>query len=152
MRATILYLANHWTEFEMLLTPLRFLYLVMFSLLAFPSIPQSIAHFWQIGSFLCIVLPFSNSYRNESCRWNGPEHIDIKEFQTDFASKIFNESASPGEADRRDIFFRRKFLRSSWRYCTASRIPNPRQGNGIAVSRSSFDLQTSLFNQRCLFW
>ena len=67
MRATILYLANHWTEFEMLLTPLRFLYLVMFSLLAFPSIPQFIAHFWQIGSFLCIVLPFSNSYRNESC-------------------------------------------------------------------------------------
>ena len=67
MRATILYLANRWTEFEMLLTPLRFLYLVMFSLLAFPSIPQFIAHFWQIGSFLCIVLPFSNSYRNESC-------------------------------------------------------------------------------------
>ena len=67
MRATILYLANHWTEFEMLLTPLRFLYLVMFSLLAFPSIPQFIAHFWQISSFLCIVLPFSNSYRNESC-------------------------------------------------------------------------------------
>ena len=67
MRATILYLAYHWTEFEMLLTPLRFLYLVMFSLLAFPSIPQFIAHFWQISSFLCIVLPFSNSYRNESC-------------------------------------------------------------------------------------
>ena len=67
MRATILYLANPWTEFEMLLTPLRFLYLVMFSLLAFPSIPQFIAHFWQISSFLCIVLPFSNSYRNESC-------------------------------------------------------------------------------------
>ena len=67
MRATILYLAYRWTEFEMLLTPLRFLYLVMFSLLAFPSIPQFIAHFWQIGSFLCIVLPFSNSYRNESC-------------------------------------------------------------------------------------
>ena len=67
MRATILYLANRWTEFEMLLTPLRFLYLVMFSLLAFPSIPQFIAHFWQISSFLCIVLPFSNSYRNESC-------------------------------------------------------------------------------------
>ena len=67
MRATILYLSNHWTEFEMLLTPLRFLYLVMFSLLAFPSIPQFIAHFWQISSFLCIVLPFSNSYRNESC-------------------------------------------------------------------------------------
>ena len=42
MRATILYLANRWTEFEMLLTPLRFLYLVMFSLLAFPSIPQFI--------------------------------------------------------------------------------------------------------------
>ena len=67
MRATILYLANRWTEFEMLLTPLRFLYLVMFSLLAFPSIPQFIAHFWQISSFLCIVFPFSNSYRNESC-------------------------------------------------------------------------------------
>ena len=67
MRATILYLANPWTEFEMLLTPLRFLYLVMFSLLAFSSIPQFIAHFWQISSFLCIVLPFSNSYRNESC-------------------------------------------------------------------------------------
>ena len=67
MRATILYLANHWTEFEMLLTPLRFLYLVMFSLLAFPLIPQFIAHFWEISSFLCIVLPFSNSYRNESC-------------------------------------------------------------------------------------
>jgi len=67
MRATILYLAYCWTEFEMLLTPLRFLYLVMFSLLAFPSISQFIAHFWQFGSFLCIVLPFSNSYRNESC-------------------------------------------------------------------------------------
>jgi len=67
MRATILYLAYRWTEFEMLLTPLRFLYLVMFSLLAFPPIPQFIAHFWQISSFLCIVLPFSNSYRNESC-------------------------------------------------------------------------------------
>ena len=67
MRATILYLVNCWTVFEMLLTPLRFLYLVMFSLLAFPSIPQFIAHFWQISSFLCIVLPFSNSYRNESC-------------------------------------------------------------------------------------
>ena len=50
MRATILYLAYRWTEFEMLLTPLRFLYLVMFSLLA-----------------LSYVLPFSNSYRNESC-------------------------------------------------------------------------------------
>ena len=34
MRATILYLANHWKEFEMLLTPLRLLHLVMFSLLA----------------------------------------------------------------------------------------------------------------------
>ena len=67
MRATILYLDNHWTGFEMLLTPLRFLYLVMFSLLEFSSIPQFIAHFWQIGSFLCIVLPFSNSYRNERC-------------------------------------------------------------------------------------
>ena len=67
MRATILYLTNHWTEFEMLLTPLRFFYLVMFSLLAFSSIPQFIAHFLQISSFLCIVLPFSNSYRNESC-------------------------------------------------------------------------------------
>ena len=67
MGATILYLANRWTEFEMLWTPHRFLYLVMFSLLAFPSIPQFIAHFWQISSFLCIVLPFSNSYRNESC-------------------------------------------------------------------------------------
>jgi len=55
MRATILYLANRWTEFEMLLTPHRFLYLVMFSLLAFPSIPQFIAHFWQICPFLCIV-------------------------------------------------------------------------------------------------
>ena len=30
MRGTILYLANHWTEFEMLLTPHRFLYLVMY--------------------------------------------------------------------------------------------------------------------------
>ena len=49
MRPTILYLANHWTEFEMLLTPLRFLYLVMFSLLAFPSIPQFIAHFLQVS-------------------------------------------------------------------------------------------------------
>ena len=48
MRATILYLASPWTEFEMLLTPLRFLYLVMFSLLAFSSILQSIAHFQQI--------------------------------------------------------------------------------------------------------
>ena len=67
MRATILYLANHWTEFEMLSTTHIFLYLVMFSLLAFPSIPQFIAHFWQISSFLRIVLPFSNSYRNESC-------------------------------------------------------------------------------------
>ena len=67
MRATILYLANRWTEFEMLLTPLRLLYLVMFSLLSFPSLPQFIAHFCQISSFLCIVLPFSNSYRNESC-------------------------------------------------------------------------------------
>ena len=67
MRATILYLANRWIEFEMLLTPHRFLYLVMFSLLAFPSIPQFIAHFWQICSFLCTALPFSNSYRNESC-------------------------------------------------------------------------------------
>ena len=67
MRATFLYLAYRWPEVEMLLTPLRFLYLVMFSLLAFPSIPQFIAHFWQISSFLCIVLPFSNSYRNESC-------------------------------------------------------------------------------------
>ena len=67
MRATILYLANHWTEFEMLLTPHRFLYLVMFSFLAFPSISQFIAHFWQICPFLCIVLPYSNSYRNESC-------------------------------------------------------------------------------------
>ena len=57
MRATILYLANHWTEFEMLLTPLRFLYLVMFSLLAFPSIPQFIAHFWQICPSLCTA-PF----------------------------------------------------------------------------------------------
>ena len=45
MRVTILYLANRWTEFEMLLTPLRLLYLVMFSLLAFPPIPQFIAHF-----------------------------------------------------------------------------------------------------------
>ena len=57
MRATILYLANHWTEFEMLLTPHRFLYLVMFSLLAFPSIPQFIAHFWQICPSLCTA-PF----------------------------------------------------------------------------------------------
>ena len=32
MRATNLYLANRWTEFEMLSTPHRFLYLVMFSL------------------------------------------------------------------------------------------------------------------------
>ena len=67
MRASILYLANPWTEFEMLITPLRFLYLVMFSLLAFPSIPQFIANFLQICSFLCSVLPYSNSYRNESC-------------------------------------------------------------------------------------
>ena len=40
----------------------------------------------------------------------------------------------------------------SKRYCSRTGIPNPWQGNRIAVSRSSFDLQPSLFNQICLFW
>ena len=40
---------------------------MMFSLLSFPSIPQFRAHFWQICSFLCIVLPYSHYHSNESC-------------------------------------------------------------------------------------
>ena len=37
-------------------------------------------------------------------------------------------------------------------YRSLTRIPNPWQGNRIAVSHSSVDLATSLFNKRCLFW
>ena len=37
-------------------------------------------------------------------------------------------------------------------YRSLTRIPNPWQGNRIAVSHSSLDLETSLFNKRCLFW
>ena len=51
MRATILYLGNHWMDSKMLLTPNRFLYLVIYLLLAFPWIPQFIAQF-------CSICPF----------------------------------------------------------------------------------------------
>ena len=49
----ILYLANHWTKFKMLLTSNRFLYLIRFLLLSFPLIPQFIAQFRSICLFLC---------------------------------------------------------------------------------------------------
>ena len=66
MRGQILYLANRWTEFEMLLTSNRFLDLIRFLLQSFPPIPQFIAQFRPICLILCIVLPYSFSYRNES--------------------------------------------------------------------------------------
>ena len=53
MRATILYLANRWTKFKMILTQSRFLYLIRFLLLSFPLIPQFIAQFRSICLFLC---------------------------------------------------------------------------------------------------
>ena len=53
MRAQILYLANRWTKFKMLLTSNRFLYLIRFLLLSFPLIPQFIAQFRSICLFLC---------------------------------------------------------------------------------------------------
>ena len=53
MRTPILYLANRWTKFKMLLTSNRFLYLIRFLLLSFPLIPQFIAQFRSICLFLC---------------------------------------------------------------------------------------------------
>ena len=53
MRTPILYLANHWTKFKMLLKSNRFLYLIRFLLLSFPLIPQFIAQFRSICLFLC---------------------------------------------------------------------------------------------------
>ena len=52
MRAQILYLANRWTKFEMVLTANRFLDLIRFLLLYYPLIPQFIAQFWSI----CLLL------------------------------------------------------------------------------------------------
>ena len=51
MRATILYLANRWTKFEIILTSNRYFHLIRFLLLSFPPIPQFIAQFWQICLF-----------------------------------------------------------------------------------------------------
>ena len=45
MRAAFLYLSNRWMNFKMLLKPNLFLYLEIFSKLAFPSIPQFIGQF-----------------------------------------------------------------------------------------------------------
>ena len=45
MRDTIIYLANRWIKFEMLLTSNRFLDLIRFLLQSFPPIPQFIAQF-----------------------------------------------------------------------------------------------------------
>ena len=56
MRTPILYLANSWTKFKMLLTSNRFLYLIRFLLLSFPLIPQFIAHFWPICLLLFTLL------------------------------------------------------------------------------------------------
>ena len=45
MRGQILYLANRWTEFDMLLTSNRFLDLIRFLLQSFPPILQILAQF-----------------------------------------------------------------------------------------------------------
>ena len=59
-----LYLANHWTEFEMLLISNTFLDLIRFLLQSFPPIPQFIAQLRPICLISSIVLPYSFSYRN----------------------------------------------------------------------------------------
>ena len=56
MRDEILYLANRWTEFEMLLTSNRFLDLIRFLLQSFPPIPQFIAQFRPIYALSFLIL------------------------------------------------------------------------------------------------
>ena len=56
MRCTILYLANRWMDFKMLLTPNSFFHLRRVLLLPFGWIPQFIAQFWCICPILCTPL------------------------------------------------------------------------------------------------
>ena len=64
MRAPILYLANRWMDSKMLLTPNRFLYLMVGLLLPFYWILKSKAHFWLICPFVCPPLFLIKNFIN----------------------------------------------------------------------------------------